>query len=340
MKKAEKQSFIDVMESFTEAYLPLEKGNTQNTIKSYKTTYGLLIDYLYDQKAIPSDSITFEQLDYAMLTSFLQWLQERRGCSASTRNQRLAALNSFAKYAQNICLEAAFFRNALKKIPLKKKEHGIRSVFTFEETQLLLNCPDDTKEIGRRDKVLLSAMYGTGARCAETCDLRVKNFHFKKKGGANVDIIRGKGKKSRTIYISEPCAKLIKNYISYRRIANKPEAYVFKSKTHDHMSVSAIEAVYKKYIVMLKKQYPDKFQFDNYTPHTMRRTVASHMLESGIDMEIIRTFLGHTSIITTEIYASISQKKVDQELQHWAEKWFPSSPDEPEKHSNRPAFLR
>lgn len=79
MKKAEKQSFIDVMESFTESYLPLEKGCVQNTIKSYKTTYGLLIDYLFDEKGIPSDSITFEQLDYAMLTSFLQWLQEKRG---------------------------------------------------------------------------------------------------------------------------------------------------------------------------------------------------------------------------------------------------------------------
>lgn len=340
MKKAEKQSFIDVMESFTESYLPLEKGCVPNTIKSYKTTYGLLIDYLFDEKGIPSDSITFEQLDYTMLTSFLQWLQEKRGCGASTRNQRLAALNSFAKYAQNICLEAAFFRNSLKKIPLKKKDRGIRSVFTFEETQILLSFPDETKEIGRRDKVLLSAMYGTGARCAETCNLKVKHFRFKKEGDANVDIIRGKGKKSRTVYISEPCAKLIKDYICYRRIANNPEAYVFKSKIHDHMSVSAIEAVYKKYITQLKKQYPDKFPFNDYTPHTMRRTVASHMLESGIDMEVIRTFLGHTSIITTEIYASVSQKKVDQELQHWAEKWFPSSPDKPVEQSNRPAFLR
>lgn len=151
MKKAEKQSVIDLLESFTESYLPLEKGSVENTIKSYKTTYGLLIDYLYDEKGIPSDSITFAKLDYTMMTSFLQWLEEKRGCSASTRNQRLAALNSFAKYAQNNCLEAAFFCNALKKIPLKKKEHGIRSVFTFEETQLLLSCPDDTKEIAIRN---------------------------------------------------------------------------------------------------------------------------------------------------------------------------------------------
>lgn len=340
MKKAEKYGFIDALESFTESYLPLEKGSSERTIKSYKTTYGLFIDYIYDVKGIASGSISFEQLDYTLITSFLQWLQDTRKCSASTRNQRLAALNSFATYAQNVCLEAAFFYNSLRKIPSKKTEHGVKSTFTYEETQLLLNIPNDTKEIGKRDKVLLSTMYGTGARCAETCNLRVKNFQFKKDGGANVDIIRGKGKKSRTVSISEPCAKLIKDYIRYRHIANQPEAFLFKSQTHEHMSVSAIEEVYKKYIAMLKNQYPDKFLYSDYTPHTMRRTVATHMLEAGIDMEVIRTFLGHTSIITTEIYAAVSQARVDKELKHWAEKWFPQSGELPHEECNRPSFLR
>ncbi|WP_406532710.1 tyrosine-type recombinase/integrase [Methanobrevibacter sp.] len=340
MKKSDKDSFLDVLEMFTESYLPLEKGSSKRTIKSYKTTYGLLVDYLYDEKNIPSSNISFDLLDYTTLTSFLQWLQDNRKVSASTRNQRLAALNSFASYAQNVCLEAAFFKNALKKIPMKKAERKIQSTFTVEETQLLLNAPNDNYDIGKRDKVLLSTMYGTGARCSETCNLKVKNFRFKKEGGANVDIIRGKGKKSRTIYISEPCAKLIKDYIRYRKIANQPETFLFKSQTHDHMSVSAIEAVYKKYIDALKKQYPEKFPYDDYTPHTMRRTVASHMLEAGIDMEVIRTFLGHSSIFTTEIYATLSQKKVDEELKNWAEKWFPQIEEVIVEESNRPSFLR
>lgn len=339
MKKANKLTVMDVMEDFLESYLPLEKGSSEKTIKSYKTTYGLLVDYLYEEKNIASSEIAFDQMDYTTLTSFLQWLQETRNCSANTRNQRLAALKSFASYAQNVCLEAAFFKNALKKIPTKKVVRDVKSTFSFEETQLLLNAPDDSKEIGKRDKVLLSTMYGTGTRCSETCNLKVKNFRFEKTGGAHVDIIRGKGQKSRTVFISEPCAKLIKDYIRYRRIANKPEMYLFKSQTHDQMSVSAVEEVYKKYISSLKKQYPDLFPFDDYTPHTMRRTVASHMLEAGIDMEVIRTFLGHTSIFTTEMYAALSQKKVDKELQNWAEKWFPQDNSEPEE-SNRPAFLR
>ena len=90
----------------------------------------------------------------------------------------------------------------------------------------------------------------------------------------------------------------------------------------------------------LKKQYPQKFPYDDYTPHTMRRTVASHMLEAGIDMEVIRTFLGHSSIFTTEIYAILSQKKVDEELKNWAEKWFPQIEEVIVEESNRPSFLR
>lgn len=340
MKKSKNDSFIDILKDFMESYLPFEKGSSERTIQSYKTTYGLLVDFLYEERHIPSNEITFEQLDYALLTSFLQWLQDTRQCSNSTRNQRLAALNSFASYAQNMCLEAAFFKSSLKKIPSKKVSRDVKSTFSLEETQLLLNAPDDNREIGKRDKVLLAVMYGTGVRCAEVCNLKVKHFRFDKEGGAHVDIIRGKGGKSRTIFISEPCAKLVKDYIRYRRIANKPDTFLFRSQTHDQMSVSAVEEVFKKYIIQLKNSYPDMFPYNDYTPHTMRRTVASHMLESGIDMEIIRTFLGHTSIFTTEIYAALSQKKVDQELQHWAEKWFPQDNNEQEEVSNRPAFLK
>ena len=132
---------------------------------------------------------------------------------------------------------------------------------------------------------------------------------------------------------------MIKGYIRYRGIADKPEAYLFKSQTHEKMSVSAIEEVYKKYIVKAKREHPDKFRSDDYTPHTMRRSAASHMLESGIPMEVIRTFLGHSSVYTTELYAVLSQKKMDEDLKNWASKWFPETSEETKEKSNIPSFL-
>ena len=93
----DKYTFLDVMEDFISSYLPLEKGCSSKTVESYKTTYRLLLDYLYEHKNLPSDQISFDKLDYETITGFLDWLQESRNCSARTRNQRLAALNSFSK---------------------------------------------------------------------------------------------------------------------------------------------------------------------------------------------------------------------------------------------------
>lgn len=333
-------TFLDIMESFISSYLPLERGYSKNTIESYKTTYRLLLDYLYETQNLSSDMITFNELSYEVITGFLNWLQDTRKCSARTRNQRLAALNSFSNYARNMCLDAAFMKNALNKIPQKKIQRNVKSIFSLEEIQILLNTPDDHTEIGKRDKVLLSVMYGAGTRCEETCNLKVKDFHFSKDGGANVDIMKGKGGKSRTVWISESCANLIKGYIHYRRIAEHPETYLFKTQIHDKMSVSAIEEVYKKYITKVKNMYHDKFCCDDYTPHTMRRSAASHMLEGGIPMEVIRIFLGHSSIYTTELYAILSQKKLDEELKNWSTKWFPASLPETVDKGNIPDFLK
>ena len=340
--KTNKYSFLDTLQDFIESYLPLEKGCSEKTVESYKTTYRLLLDYLYNQKNLSADQVTFEKLDYGTISGFLDWLQEERKCSARTRNQRLAALNSFSKYAMNINLEATFFRNTLGKIPRKKTPANIMPVFTLEEVQILMAMPNDRTEIGKRDKVLLSTMYGAGMRCHETCNLKMRNIHFKNGGGAHVDIINGKGGKSRSVWISEPCAKIIRGYIHYRRLENQPEAFLFKSQTHEKMSVSAIEEVYKKYIAKAKKEYPDKFKAENYTPHTMRRTAASHMLESGVEMEVIRTFLGHSSIYTTSLYTVLSQQKMDRDLKNWASKWFPEEKAKEETHtaSNIPDFLR
>lgn len=338
--KTDKHTFLDVMEAFINSYLPLERGCSNKTVESYKTTYRLLLNYLYEYKQIPSDQISFEKLDYETIIGFLDWLQESRKCSVRTRNQRLAALNSFSKYARNICLEAAFLRNTLNKIPQKKVHRSIKSTFTLDEVQILLAMPDDRTEIGRRDKVLLSVMYGAGTRCEETCQIKIKNIRFNKNGGVNIDIIKGKGGKSRSVWISEPCARIIKGYIHHRGIADKPETYLFKSQMHERMSVSAIEEVYKKYIAKAKQEHPDKFRNDDYTPHTMRRSAASHMLEAGIPMEVIRTFLGHSSIYTTELYAILSQKKMDAELKNWASKWFPENAEKPKGKSNIPSFLQ
>jgi site-specific recombinase XerD len=296
---------------------------------------------MYSKKGIPADKITFEQLHFDTMIEFLDWIEKDRGCSALTKNQRLSAILSFSEYAQNRDFDAAsVFRRAVIKIPMKKAQKEKRAVLSAQEVSILLRLPDDSKEIGLRDKVLLSLMYASGARAQETCELTVGNIQFNIKG-ATLNI-KGKGGKSRRIGIPDNCAKMLQKYIFHRRLDSKPDKHIFSSQTHEQMTVSCIEGIFNKYVRQAKVEHPALFREYSYPPHSMRHSTASHMLEAGIPIVVIKNFLGHASLQTTQIYAELSQNTVDKHLKEWNEKWF--SPDseemkESKKKNEMPDFL-
>lgn len=340
--KHKASSFLELLNSFVTEYLSGAVGASPNTIKSYKAAFRLLLKYMYQEKGISADQISFEALDYQTMIDFLSWLEKSRGCSATTKNQRLSALASFSSYAQNRDFAAAStFRSSVTRIPMKKATHKNRAVFTREEVTILLRLPDDHYEIGLRDKVLLSLMYASGARAQEICDLTVKDIQFSGKG-ASLNII-GKGNKKRRIGISYVCASLLTGYIDHRKIASLPERHIFSSQTHEKMTVSCIEEIFKKYIWIAKQKNPGLFIDNSYMPHSMRHSTASHMLEAGVPLVVIKNFLGHSSLQSTQIYAEISQNTVDKHLKEWNERWF-SIPANVEHNTVRdnemPDFLR
>lgn len=340
MNKA--SDFLSLLDVYITTYLPCSIGSSPNTVKSYKYAFRLLIEFMYKEKGIEADKITFDKLDYKTLTDFFTWIESIRGCSASTKNQRLSAIASFSAYAQNRNFAAAsVFRNSVNKIPMKKTQQKQRAILTRQEVTILLSLPNENREIGLRDKILLSLMYASGARAQEICDLTVGNLQFQPKG-ATLNI-KGKGRKSRRIGIPAACATLLKQYIDHRKISDKPERHIFSSQTHEYMTISCIEGIFKKYITIAKKENPSIFLASSYPPHSMRHTTASHMLEAGIPLLVIKNFLGHASLQTTQIYAEISQDTVNRHLKEWNEKWFPNNVTKKDtsQPSNRiPDFLK
>jgi site-specific recombinase XerD len=322
--------------------MPQSVGASKNTVRSYKYAFQLLIAFMFTEKGIAADRIAFDDLDFNTLTEFFEWIEGVRKCSAATKNQRLSALVSFSSYAQNRDFAAAsVFRSSVIKIPMKKAVKKQRSMFTIEEVTILLTLPDDSRETGLRDKVLLSVMYATGARAQEIYDLTVGNIQFTQ-AGASLNIT-GKGGKTRRIGISGPCAGMIKGYLIHRKIEHKPDRHVFSSQTHERMTVSCIEEIFKKYVGIAKKRHPLMFQNDKYTPHAIRHTTAGHMLEAGVPLMVIKNFLGHVSIQTTQIYAELSQNTVDKHLLAWNERWFPkeiSIPKYETEDNKMPDFLK
>jgi len=333
--------FLELLDGFITSYMPYSVGASPHTVTSYKYAFRLLLEFMFTRKGISADKVTFGQLDYNTLLEFLNWIEKERGCSISTKNQRLSAILSFSEYAQNRDFDAAsIFRSSVVKIPMKKSQNKQRAVFTIQEVSILLRVPDDNKETGLRDKILLSLMYASGARAQEICDLTVGNIEFQPKGAALN--IRGKGGKSRRIGIPDSCAKMLQKYISHRRIEVKPERHVFSSQTHEQMTVSCIEGIFKKYVRLAKDENPVFFNESSYPPHSMRHSSASHMLEAGVPIVVIKNFLGHVSLHSTQIYAVLSQNTVDKHLKEWSEKWFPRHSAvkiEPREKNGMPEFL-
>lgn len=251
--------FLELLSTYIGTYLPYSVGASPNTVKSYKYAFRLLIEFLYKEKGIEADKITFDILDYKTLTDFFTWIESIRGCSVSTKNQRLSAIASFSSYAQNRDFsDASVFRNSVNKIPVKKTQHKQRAILSRQEVAMLLALPNENRRTGFRDKVLLSLMYASGARAQEMCDLTVGSIQFNEKGATLV--IKGKGNKIRRISIPTSCTVSLQRYINHRKINCLPERHVFSSQTHEQMTVSCIEEIYKKYISMLKQENPSLFR--------------------------------------------------------------------------------
>ncbi|SFK58442.1 tyrosine-type recombinase/integrase [Succinivibrio dextrinosolvens] len=325
-------AFMRLLEEYFTNYLPVCAGLSKNTIKSYKYTFKLLLQYIFKEKNVSADHVKFEDLTVELIENFLKWLESERNCGISTRNQRLAALSAYSKYAQDRNTEAALvFRNAITQIPIKRGVTHKRSVFSREEIKILLELPNEKYASGLRDKVLLSVLYGSGARAQELCNLKVKDV-INDNNKIKLRLI-GKGNKSRTVLLPENCAKLLKCFMNHRKLQGQLERHVFSSQTHEQMTVSCIEMILKKYVAIAKNKYHDKFTEKSYSPHSLRHSFATHLIEAKVPLIVVKNILGHASLSTTEVYIQISQEQTDNSIMEWNKNWISNFKTEVSKES-------
>ena len=348
MKKNKAEfKFYELVSRFFMEYLPQTVNASPHTVTSYKCAFRLLFNYFEEKTDIKSGGITFELLDFDQMNAFFDWLMDERKNSRTTAKQRMGALASFADYAQSRNLDAAIvFRTSLEKIAKKsfrRTKGKQRSSFTREELKILFSLPDTSLKLGFRDLVLLVVMYSSGARAQEICDLRVKDVAHDEKGNA-ILTFTGKGEKTRRVKITSDASRLLDKYIAYRKIQKLPDTCVFPSQRNSHMSVPAVEEIFAKYVNRAKKQHPDLFCNGPYTPHVMRHTTATHLIEAGVSLPIVKNILGHSSIQTTQVYLDISQQTVDRSMEEWNSKWFSKNNLDgtslPQEKDHIPDFLK
>ena len=336
---AKKSYLLPPLSEFFSVYLPKTKGLSANTIRSYKQIFKVLLEYIHAEQGIAPEKIEFRHLENGVIEAWLEWLCTERNCSAKTRNHRLSALVTFARFALNRDFAGSLsFCSEVQHIPKKKDSKRKQAVhFTKEEMAILLRLPASSLRIGQRDKVILSTLYASGARAQELCDITIGDVRF---GKTSTITLHGKGDKTRTIVIPEQCATLLKSFMEQNHLLGADsKRHVFSSQTNEHMTISCLEAIVKKYILKAKKLRPDIFR-EHYTPHSFRHSIAMHMLESGIPLPVIKTFLGHVSIATTMVYASANYEMVNKFLRD--KDPYADSDDICEQHPNSfiPSFLK
>ena len=292
-------------------YLPNVIGARKKTINSYRDTFVILLEYLQKEYKININKMNIDVIEYKKIEKFLDYLENERNNSVSTRNQRFAAISSFYKYLQKRELAVFDLCSDILTIPKKKAETKVMSYFSVDEIKLLINKPDTKTKYGFRNYLILLFMYETACRAQEISDLQRKQLFLED----NYVVLIGKGNKNRRIPITKELSTLLTRYINIFKNESE-DCYVFKNARNQKITTKGIEYILTKYVKECKEKYRDKFK-NNYTNHSMRHTRAMHLLEAGVNLIYIRDILGHSSVTTTEIYAKTNPKiKEQQILQH------------------------
>lgn len=294
--------FAVYLRRFLTTHLAGLRGCSPNTIASYRDTFKLLIGYYQTVRSIPPEKLTLDVLDAAAITGFLNWLETGRGNSTSTRNQRMAAIDSFFTWMQaQDPVRMAGYQDILA-IPTKKHEQPAINHLSVEQTRQLLAEPDRTTRTGRRDATLLATLYDTAARVQELADLRIRDLRLDTPALA---VLTGKGRKTRHVPLADNTTTLLTAYLAEQALhgPGHEDHPVFFNQHHRKLSRGGISWILHKY----QAQTVDPaLAHVRLSPHVLRHSRATHLYEAGVPLPYIRDILGHVDLSTTEIYARAS----------------------------------
>ncbi|MCQ2794490.1 MAG: tyrosine recombinase [Bacilli bacterium] len=281
---------VDALAKFYQHLLAV-KGCAKTTVTSYDQDLKQFFILFKDKK-------TTDDLEATDLTDFLA-SELNKGHAVSTALRRLTASRAFYAFlvSENI------IHIALPKIVAPKTIKTLPNVLSVEEVEALLNAPDVNKGDGVRDRAMLELMYGSGLRVSELINVQIKDINFVK----HTITIRGKGSKMRRVSVGEYALEWIGNYINHVRCHNigRTNKYLFLNRYGEPLS--------RQYFFKLVKKYAAQVGIsENISPHTLRHSFATHMLENGAKLISVQEMLGHENLATTQIYTHVSTRRIKE----------------------------
>ncbi len=284
------------------AYLQLEKSLSDNSVEAYLRDVGKLTEYLQGQ----GNLLTPEQVQLKDLQGFMQCITEL-GMTASSQARIISGLHSFYKFC---LLEHISKKDPTVLLEAPKLKRSLPDTLTFEEIEAIIAEIDLSKPEGGRNKAILETMYSCGLRVSELVNLKISNLYL----DLGFVKVLGKGDKERLVPIGSSAIKYINIYRKDIRvhIAVQPgnDDILFLNRRGSKLSRVMIFLLLKD---LVKKAGITK----NISPHTLRHSFATHLVEGGADLRAVQEMLGHESITTTEIYTHLDREFLRKTLQHF-----------------------
>ena len=282
-------------------YLVAERNCARNTQKSYRDALQRLLPFVARAAHRRIERLRVEDVSPARTRAFLQDLEKTRRCGIATRNQRLAAIHSLARFIGLHSPEHLEWSGQIRTIGPKKVARPLIGYLEKDELDALLKEPDCRTALGRRDYAVLLFLYNTGARADEVAQLQIDDLDL---GASSRDassvVLRGKGNKLRRCPLWPKTVDELRLLIGCRTASE----HVFLNRRGQPLTRFGIHALVERYALRLAAKLPSVAK-KRVSPHTIRHTTATHLLRAGVDINTIRAWLGHVCISTTNVYADV-----------------------------------
>jgi site-specific recombinase XerD len=297
-------SLFTMVRKYMTHYLPMERKYSPHTVRAYQKSLDLLFDYVKVQKNVPLFKVTFEMIDRDMLSAFLDFLENERGCSPTTRNHRLHSIRSFFAYAAENNINAIASYEEILKVGSAKVSEKLVEHMSEEAIKAVINQADTSKSKGLRDMFLMLFLYKTGARIQEVLNIRLQDIKFGKH--PSVTLCGKPNNKVRIVPLRDNTAEHLKEYIKtfHPNEGIYSTQYLFftvRSGEKKRMTEDNARDFIRKYGISARHvcvEVPE-----NVHPHLFRHSFAMSLYRSGVHLTLISEWLGHANLETTLIYA-------------------------------------
>ena len=285
---------------FLMEYLVGERNLARNTQQSYRDAVRLLVVFTAAEANKKDDELLIPDIDADLLRAFLRHIEEKRKCSVSSRNQRLAAIHALAGFIAERCPEYLDWCARLRAVKSKRSAPAPVCYLEKPEIDALLDAPSRATKLGSRDRALLLFLYNSGARADEAAKLCIEDLslHSGADGTLSSVCLHGKGGKVRICPLWTSTTLTLRNLVAGRNA----EERVFLNRRSEPLTRFGIHEIVTRYARAAMNRMPE-MRKKRIGPHTIRHTTATHLLRAGVDINTIRAWLGHVSINTTNIYA-------------------------------------